>query len=508
MANYNFLQEAKVYLATNKSVESGLTLSATYARDFEIDGIDTGFRSSSDPAIEERSKQVLMAGEVVLPSTFSETQCLFEHGGSGQGTWIGITIDSGVTNFHFRTGDGQAGAENQVQSNSRIYKKIPISQIPEFDGKMHTVAWELDPPNNIARFWIDNRLVISETISSYSLWSGGDDGAWLKGYDQIAGFGGGSAGNPYRTAWTGTEGSDLRIYSKQALTNTNIPLRLDVTSDISFSQNFTDNTYKQRTLHHLNKLHEASNITMANPASFGFTIPALVENDLQQVVNLLVDYDSSGFNIENYDLYIEFPNETYLLKKCVSTNGTFMIEKLENLKLEIQGEASKLSKAVYRPSVEVSRSATDTYQKVDYLSVQIGDTDPVPQLSNIFNVSVELQNSISWIPNETVHEAMKATNASTSTYPSNYTLDKRTLSGSIGQYITDENDSNVQDWKTNAKVIIKAGVDANTGFQFDLSNCTFTNRADVSAIMVQSYDWRMNDNPTDLGTKITFNTNN
>ena len=506
MANYNFLHQAEVYLSANKDLASGLTVSATYAPHFEIGSTATGFRSSSDPAIEERTKQVLMAGEVVLPSSFSATQCLFEHGGSGQGTWIGVTLDSGVANFHFRSGNGETGIENQVQGTARIYKKIPISQIPEFDGKMHTVAWEFDPPNNIAKFWIDNRLIISETISNYTMWSGGDDGAWLKGYDSIAGFGGGSGGDPYRIVWSGASGSDLRVYTKQALSNTNTPLRIDVEPGIKFTQTFTDKAYKQRTLHTLNKLHDASSVVKANTANFSFIMPALVENDLLEMVNLLVDYDSSGFNLRNYDLYIKFPNEIYLLKKCVSTNGTFMIEKLENLKLEIQGQASKLSKDVYLPPVQVARSATRTFQKLDYVSVQVGDTSPPPTLSNVFNISIELQNSIAWLPYGTVNEAINATNASTSSYPSNYTLNKRTLSGSIGQYITDQNDSNAQDWKTGVNIIIKVGKDASTGFQFNLSNCTFTNRANTTeTLMTQSYDWKMNDNPADLGTKITFN---
>ena len=187
MANYNFLRQAEVYLQPTFNVASGLAVSETHAATVEIDGADgTAFGSS------ERGQKVLMAGEVVLPSSFgNDIECLFEHGGSGQGTWIGITTDSGVENFHFRTGNGSTGVSNQVQSSTRIYKKIPISEIPEFDGQQHTVAWEIDPPNETAKFWIDNRLILSETISALDSWSGGDDGGWRDAAEEEAATDGG-----------------------------------------------------------------------------------------------------------------------------------------------------------------------------------------------------------------------------------------------------------------------------------------------------------------------------
>lgn len=196
-----FKDASESFLSINEFKEANIIIS------------NTGAFSSTN-----RRKKVFMAGEVVLPSSFSnDAECLFEHGGSGQGTWIGITTDDGVKNFHFRTGDGATGATNQVQSGSRVYKKVPISQIPEFDGNAHTVAWEISPKDNYAKFWIDQRLVIYETISSLAMWSGGNSGGWLYGVDSIAGFGSGSSANPYRTAWSGASQSTLRVYTDQDL---------------------------------------------------------------------------------------------------------------------------------------------------------------------------------------------------------------------------------------------------------------------------------------------------
>ena len=284
--------------------------------------------------------------------------------------------------------------------------------------------------------------------------------------------------------------------------------RLDVTTDLSFSQTFTDKTYPQKTLHEQHKMHEASNIKKANPADFEFTIPALTQNALDVVFNLLVDYKTGTNTLNTFDLYIKLPNDVYKLEKCVITNGTFLIEKLENLKLTISGEASKLTRnatlptASTDPAVTVVAPGTRTYQQVKYLQLKADTTNLT---EGIYQVSVELQNNIEWLPYETVNDALAVTNSDNSMYPSDFTLKKRILSGSIGQYVLSNFNSDVQSWKTGVDMVIKAGESATQGFQFDLENCTFTNRNSVADVFTQSYDWKMNDNVANLGDKIKFN---
>lgn len=284
--------------------------------------------------------------------------------------------------------------------------------------------------------------------------------------------------------------------------------RLDVTTDLSFSQTFTDKTYPQKTLHEQHKMHEASNIKKANPADFEFTIPALTQNALDVVFNLLVDYKTGTNTLNTFDLYIKLPNDVYKLEKCVITNGTFLIEKLENLKLTISGEASKLTRnatlptASTDPAVTVVAPGTRTYQQVKYLQLKADTTNLT---EGIYQVSVELQNNIEWLPYETVNDALAVTNSDNSMYPSDFTLKKRILSGSIGQYVLSNFNSDVQSWKTGVDMVIKAGESATQGFQFDLEKCTFTNRNSVADVFTQSYDWKMNDNVANLGDKIKFN---
>ena len=281
---------------------------------------------------------------------------------------------------------------------------------------------------------------------------------------------------------------------------------LDVTEELSFSQTFTDSTYAQKTLHEQHKMHDASNIKKANPANFEFTIPALTEYDLDIVFNLLVDYKSGTNTLNTFDLYIKLPNDVYKLENCVITNGTFIIEKLENLKLAISGQASKLTRGatIVANTFNIARSGTRTHQSIKHLSVSIGSSNLSTQ-GGLYSVSVELQNDIQWTPYKTVNDALNVTNAATSMYPSNFTLKKRILSGSIGQYVNSDTNNLTQEWQTGVPIVIKAGESATQGFQFDLSNCTFTNRNNVADVFTQAYDWKMNDNPTDLGSKIKFN---
>lgn len=501
MATYNFLKQAEVYLSTTYPVESSMTVSETLAPNTSVG--NTGAFSGTNEHL-----KTLFAGEVVLPSTFSnDHEVIFEHGGTGYGTWIGQTLISGTRFLMLRTGTGTENTE--VSNNDRVYKRIPIADIPEFDDKMHTVAWELDPPNGTAKLWIDNRLVISEvnTDGAYSQWTGGNAGGWLEGFLAVAGQGTVTA---YKTAWSGQAGSDLRIYTNQTIGNNNYPLRLDVTEDLKFSQTFTDSTYAQKTLHEQHKMHAASNIKKANVANFDFTIPALTENDLSVVLDLLVDYKSGTNTLNTCTLHIKLPNDIYRLDNCVLTNGKFSIEKLENLKLGITGQASRLTKGVPLPTVgRGARSATSTHQRIDHLLVSVDSTSLT---EGIYSVSVELQNDIKWTPYTTVNDALNVTNAATSLYPSTFTLSKRILSGSIGQYVQSNFNSDTQQWKTGIPIVIQAGKSASQGFQFNLLNCSFTNRNNVADVFTQAYDWKMNDNPTDLGDNtdtarsfITFN---
>ena len=282
--------------------------------------------------------------------------------------------------------------------------------------------------------------------------------------------------------------------------------RLDI-EDLSFSQTFTDKTYPQKTLHEQHKLYEASNIKKANPANFELKIPMINQAALDVIFNLLVDYKTGTSTLNTFDLYIKLPNDVYKLTTCVLTNGTFIIEKLENLKLSVTGQAAKLVRGA---SVSSIARGTRDFQMLKSLEISI---DGTPLSSGLYKTSIELQNDIKWNDYETVNKALSVTNThniNTTCYPSNFTLSKRILSGSIGQYVTDSSNANIQNWKIGVAIDIKAGNGLTSsnfrGFHLSLANCTFTNRNTVGDLFTQAYDWKMNDNPANLGTKVKLNT--
>ena len=286
--------------------------------------------------------------------------------------------------------------------------------------------------------------------------------------------------------------------------------RLDVGPELSFSQTFTDKTYPQKTLHEQHKLHEASNIKKANPANFEMTIPMITQSTLDVIFDLLVNFKSGEYTLNTFDLYIKLTNDVYKLRNCVITNGTFIIEKLENLKLTIAGEATKLIRGTsLLDEVTLPSRGTRDYHMLKAVDVYVDSSSP---LSSIYKVSMELQNSIKWNPYETVNDALDIGNThseSTTMYPSNFTLEKRILSGSVGQYVTDSTNSNVQTWKIGVPVRVNAGNgeagNSFRGFSFKSTNCSFTDRNIVEDVFTQSYDWKMNENTTNLGSVLKLN---
>jgi hypothetical protein len=503
MANFNFNKEAQVYLCTAFDIEQGLTLSGTLAPLVTLS--DIAPMSST-----QRSQKVVFAGELILPSSFTNTEeTLFSKGGTSQGMWIGITTISGAKCLQYRTGHGSGSY--QATTNDLVVLNKPISEIEEFDGKAHTIAWEADPDAGTASLWIDNKLKVQGvTLDGSSLtgdnWAGSGSGGWgYSHYQTPTSVTGNQSGIDRTNAWSGAILSGLRIYNNQESAYKNQPILLDVGPDLSFTQTFTDKTYQQKTLHEPHKMHEASNIKKANPANFDMTVQMITENSLNTVLDLLVDYKAGTYTLNTFDLYIKLPNDVYKLETCVITNGTFIIEKLQNLKLSLSGQAVRLTRGreILFP---LPTRGTRTYQMTKSLGIKV---DGVLLSSCLYKCSIELQNDIKWIPYETVNAALDVTNAGNSMYPSQFTLEKRILSGSIGQYVTDTSNTNVQTWKTGVPIEITAGNGLTStsfrGFNFDLINCSFTNRGSVADVYTQSYDWKMNDNPTDLGSKITLN---
>lgn len=290
---------------------------------------------------------------------------------------------------------------------------------------------------------------------------------------------------------------------------------LDVT-DFKYSQTFTDSTYAQKTLHDQHKLSEASNITKANPLNYEFTVNLGTEDNsgIQLLLDLLLDPESTQIQIvvaagENEDDY----QHVVAIQSCVITNGTFIIDKLENLKLTLSGQGTQFlpqfSRTFY-PTAHTFGNITRNRavnQLPTYVKARLPDPDE--DIPCVTSLSVEIQNDIEWNPYTTLHNSIDVPTeggVSNLQFPSKYKLKKRTISGSIEAYLKTDKDASstligeqyMQNYATNKTLSISAGASASLGIKFNLVNCTYTNRVNTGTLFTQNYDWRMADNPSDL----------
>lgn len=280
---------------------------------------------------------------------------------------------------------------------------------------------------------------------------------------------------------------------------------LDVYPDLTFSQTFNETNVPVKTLHSQYDMFEGAVITKANPANFTMTIPVLDESDMDVLISLLVNYDntSTEATINSADLYVENNSEVYKLEMAVIETGTFTIARDSIIVLSLSGSARKLSKHVGAiPGTLQARSSTRTYAIPTRVEVMLGATT----LTNVAGLSIELSNDVQWVDFATLQNSLVINGASETMFPEVFVVGSRTLSGNIQQYITDETNTTVQSWSTSTSLSIKAGnLGSGWALEFALPSVVYTNRLDPQEVYIQSFDFRMNANPTDLSLVIIKN---
>jgi len=275
---------------------------------------------------------------------------------------------------------------------------------------------------------------------------------------------------------------------------------LDIYPDISFSQTFNETNVPVKTLHSQYNMFENAVITKANPANFAFTVPILLESDLNIVLELLMDYEQgSEATLKTADLYVESNSEVYKLEKSVFESGTFQIVKDAFISLSLSGTARKLSKFTDTiPGTLQTRSAKQTYNQVSAMLVAIGGVTQ----NYVTSVSVELKNEVQWVDFATLQNSLVISDALGTQFPEAFVVGSRTLSGTVQQYVTNETNS-VNTWSIGGALSIQIGtVGQLTNLQFLVPSIVYTNRLEVQDLYIQSYDWRMNSNPAALADVI------
>jgi len=251
-------------------------------------------------------------------------------------------------------------------------------------------------------------------------------------------------------------------------------------------------------------MFEGSIINKANPASFSFDVPLTIEKDESVIIDLLGDLTAG--QLKKFDIYMVTTNSTFKLENAIISNADldFIIENPFMVRLE--GEGTKLSR-VGNESYSLPGSAQSESSTRTPLMVYPVITADSLDMNNIISVNLRISNAVGWTNYTNLHSSLTVTNSSNAMFPSAYTVDKRTASGEIRQYQTDNNITQFDDFSTNTNLTIKAikagdASNATPFFQIQLNPVSYTARVDVAEVFTQSYDFTSLDN-TAIGTRIT-----
>ena len=281
--------------------------------------------------------------------------------------------------------------------------------------------------------------------------------------------------------------------------------RIHTSTAISFSQTFAQDSYSVKTLHNQSKMFEGATITKANPVDFSFEVPLTLEKDESPVVDLLSQL--SNGQLTSFDMYVQTGSAVFKLSNAVITNANMDINPNNQFAISLQGEGTTLERAGNEsysiPGSLASESATRTPLLV-YPVVSIDSLD----MNNIMSTTISIQNEIDWTAYGTLQESLNVTNASNIMRPSKYTVKRRTISGAVRQYQTDNNITQFDDFSTTSNIAIKAvqvgkAADATPFLQMSLNPASFTARMSVEDVFTQSYDYRSLDNTNTVPDIIT-----
>lgn len=262
---------------------------------------------------------------------------------------------------------------------------------------------------------------------------------------------------------------------------------IDIYPDISASQTFDEQSYRRKTLHALNDLHDGATIGKASPANFSFTTP-IVDTAVTPIVLTLGTNYANG-TVSSFDIYFETDNLLYKIEKCVIATTTFNLSPQEIITASISGSATKLMPFTGTiPGTAVTVASKD-YTKIERATISIAGTI----LASVAAVNIEFSNSIRWLETGTIQSAVSGE----LDYPSQYVVEGRTVSGSVTEFLTSDNKSLLTDTSTSAAVDIIVGTRTTSNLlRFSLPSTVFTRRFNFEDLITRVYDYRLNTNTT------------
>jgi len=281
--------------------------------------------------------------------------------------------------------------------------------------------------------------------------------------------------------------------------------RIYTNTAISFSQTFAQDSYPVKTLHNQSKMFEGATITKANPVDFSFEVPLTLEKDESPVVDLMSQLNSG--QLTQFDMYVQTGSAVFKLSDAVISSANMDINPNNQFTLQLQGEGTKIERAGDESYSIPGNLASESATRTPLLVYPVVSIDSLT-MSNIMTTTISIQNEINWVEYGNLQESLNVTNASNVMRPSKYTVQRRTISGAVRQYQTDNNITQFDDFSTTSNIILKAiqvgkAADATPFFQMSLNPASFTARMSAEDVYTQSYDFRSLDNTNTVSDIIT-----
>ena len=281
--------------------------------------------------------------------------------------------------------------------------------------------------------------------------------------------------------------------------------RIFTSTAISFSQTFASDSYSVKTLHNQSKMFEGATITKANPVDFNFDVPLTLEKDESPVIDLMSQLNNG--QLTSFDMYIQTGSAVFKLTNAVITSASMDINPNNQFTISLQGQGTKLERAGDESFSIPGNAASESATRTPLLVYPVISIDSLT-MENIMSTTVTIQNDINWTAYGTLQESLNVTNASNIMRPSNYTVQRRTISGAVRQYQIDNNITQFDDFSTTSNITIKAiqvgkAANATPFLQMSLNPASFTARMSPEEVYTQSYDFNNLDNGTTVPNIIT-----
>lgn len=283
--------------------------------------------------------------------------------------------------------------------------------------------------------------------------------------------------------------------------------QIEVYPDLDFSQTFDEKAINVKTLHDQNAMFEEAVINKANPANFSFTVLLPTGNDFNVIGDWLTARNELGSDeaLYSYDVYVDTGVDIFKLTKGVATRATFQIFKDRLLTVSIEGTASALTRFG-----NTGTAIPGTIQARDNPIIPIIpralniELDGV-EVKNVNSLAVELVNDVQWLEYNTLHQSLYVTGAADVQLPTAFVVSKKVLSGTIQQYMTEENSGRAQSYSTNSTLRIRVHNGTNYYLDINLPSVVFTNNIQPGEVFMQSYSFRMNYSPALVSDVLKYN---